>query len=191
MSNSSFVNQINSIRQIIPAYYLPPIFFMGIIGNTLNIIVFARSRLRTNVSSWYFICLSISQIGLLFSNCLFRIISYGWSYGYDIAETVSAVCKFRVYVTILFIVLSRHFLCLITIDRWMKTSRSAWLRQKSSPKYAKWFISLSVIFWTVFSIHAPIGFQSASNTCLVALPGKYLCNYFMLFTILLLVLFLS
>jgi hypothetical protein len=168
MSNSSFVNQINSIRQIVPAYFLPPIFLMGIIGNTLNIIVFARSRLRANVSSWYFICLSISQIGSLFSSCLARIISSGWSYGYDIGGIFLGVCKSRAYATTLFTALSRYFLCLITIDRWMKTSRSAWLRQKSSPKYAKWFITLGVTFWTVFTIHAPIGFQTVSNIC--ALP---------------------
>jgi hypothetical protein len=150
---------------------------MGIIGNTLNIIIFGRSRLRTNVSSRYSICLSLTQIGILFSNCLFRIISYGWSYGYDIDATVSAVCKSRAYVTILFIVLSRHFLCLITIDRWMKTSRSAWLRQKSSPKYAKWFIILSFIFWTVFSIHAPIGLQSASHNCTVPAGDTYALFY--------------
>ena len=165
MSNSSFVNQINSIRQIIPAYYLPPIFFIGIIGNSLNIIVFARSRLRTNVSSWYFICLSTSQIGYLSSSCLARIIGSGWSYGYDIGGIFVGVCKSRAYATTLFTALFRYFLCLITVDRWMKTSRLAWLRQKSSPKYAKWFITLGVTFWTVFSVHAPIGFQTVSNVC--------------------------
>ena len=177
MSNSSFVNQINSIRQIIPAYVLPPIFFFGIIGNSLNIIVFSRSRLRTNVSSWYFISLSISQIGLLTSNCLFRIISSGWSYGYDISLILSGLCKFRIYVTILSVVLCRHFLCLITIDRWMKTSQSVWLRQKSSPKYAKWFIILSVIFWTVFSIHTLIGYQIVSNACTIPSGTPYYLFY--------------
>jgi hypothetical protein len=156
---------------------------MGIIGNTLNIIIFGRSRLRTNVSSWYFICLSLTQIGILFSNCLFRIISYGWSYGYDIGATVPGVCKSRAYATILLIALSRHFLCLITIDRWMKTSRSAWLRQKSSPKYAKWFISLGVTFWTVFSIHTPIGYQVVSNICTIP-PGSTYQLFFSIYSIL-------
>ena len=179
MSNSSFVNQINSIRQIIPAYYLPPVFFLGVIGNSLNIIIFARTRLRTNVGSWYFICLSISQIALLLSNCLSRIISYGWSPGYDIGGLVSAVCKLRVYVFVVSLILSRHFLCLITIDRWMKTSRSAWLRQKSSPKYAKWIIILSFIFWTIFSVHILIGFQSVSNVCIA--PSQTYFSFYLIY----------
>jgi hypothetical protein len=114
---------------------------------------------------------------VLLFRCLVRIITYGWNYDYDIGGIFPSVCKFRVYVSVLFMALTRHFLCLITIDRWMKTSRSAWLRQKSSPKYAKWFIILSFIFWTVFSIHAPIGLQSASHNCTVPAEDTYALFY--------------
>ncbi|UJR13201.1 hypothetical protein I4U23_000223 [Adineta vaga] len=100
------------------------------------------------MTSLYWInCLSISQLISLISNGLYRIISTGWSNGYDFSQQSADLCKFRVYSYVFSIALSRHFLCLISLDRWMKTSRSVSLREKSSRKYARWLIPLSFLFW--------------------------------------------
>ena len=69
MSISSFVNEINLIRRIIPSYYLLPLFFVGMIDNILNIMTFFLvGRLDAGVISWYFMCLFLSQIGFLLYN---------------------------------------------------------------------------------------------------------------------------
>jgi len=178
MSNSSFVVELSLVRSRLAGYYLPPIFFFGIIGNILNLIIFSRNRLRQNVVSWYFICLSISQILFLFYNCLYRIITTGWNNGYDLAATVVGLCKFRAYGFILWLALSRHFLCLISLDRWMKTSRNVTIREKSSPQYAKWLILMSFIFWCLFSVHGPIGYNIIStNGCTSMVGGSYQLLY--------------
>ncbi|CAF3718469.1 unnamed protein product, partial [Adineta steineri] len=106
--------------------------------NVANILIFSYGRLRTNICSWYFICLSISQILSLFFNGLYRIIVNGWNNGYDYSQISMDLCKFRGYGFVLSVVLSRHFLCLILLDRWMITSRSASLRNKSSLKVGRW-----------------------------------------------------
>ena len=68
MSNSSIVIEVNSIRSRIADCYFPLIFVMDILGNVMNIIIFSRVKLRENVGSWYFICLSISEILFLLYN---------------------------------------------------------------------------------------------------------------------------
>lgn len=177
MSNSSLVVELSIIRSRIAAYYLPPIFLFGMIGNVLNILVFSRERLRMNVVSWYFICLSISQILFLLYNCLYRMITAGWNDGYDLAATIIALCKFRAYGFILYLALSRHFLCLISIDRWMKISHRVSIRQMSSLRYARWIILISVSFWMIFSLHGPIGYGITSNGCTSMVGGSYQLLY--------------
>jgi hypothetical protein len=159
MSATSIASQINLFRKAISSYYLLPIFIIGMGSSIVNIIIFARRKLRSNVCSWYFICVSLAQILLLFFSGLYRTIVTGWSNGFDLTQTSSGLCKFRGYGFLLSLALSRYFLCLVSLDRWMKTSRSAWLRQKSSPKVARWLIGQGVLFWMLFTIHALFGFQ--------------------------------
>ncbi|UJR11865.1 hypothetical protein I4U23_016044 [Adineta vaga] len=183
MSSTNLISQLNSIRLFLPAYYLPFIFVFGIVGNCLSIIIFTRNHLRMNVISWYFICLSFNQIGFLLYNCLYRIITLGWSNGYDLAGTNSFLCKFRSYGFILFLALSRHFLCLISIDRLMKTSRLASIRQKTSPPYARWYLKISFTFWILFCLHGPIGYQSTSNSGCTSMTGDYYQLFYTIHTI--------
>ncbi|CAF0838757.1 unnamed protein product [Adineta steineri] len=104
----------------------------------------------------------------------------GINMGYDLARTTPSLCKFRAYGFVFSIVLARHFLCLISLDRWMVTSKWVWLRQKSSPKIARWLISLSFIFWMLFTIHVPIGYQSIPTIGCIPPPRS---NYQLFYSI--------
>ncbi|CAF4098834.1 unnamed protein product, partial [Adineta steineri] len=94
------------------------------------------------------------------------------------------LCKFRVYGSTLSVALSRHFLCLILLDRWMITSRSASLRNKSSLKYGRWLILFSFVFWMLFSLHVPIGNPSVtlSSGCMPP-PGSTYAIFYTVYTI--------
>lgn len=169
---STLISQLSKIHSTVCAYYLPVVFLIGIFSNLANIIVFRRGNLRKNVCSWYFICLSIAQIILLFASGLYRIISAGWSNGYDLSSTSTPLCKFRTYLPIFSLTTSRHFLCLICMDRWMKTSHSIRVRDKSSPKYGRWLIVCSFIFWMIYALHAVIWFPDVSIAGCVPASGS-------------------
>ncbi|CAF4098842.1 unnamed protein product [Adineta steineri] len=84
MSSTAIV--LNNIYIGIATYYLPVVFVIGLFTNVANILIFSYGRLRTNICSWYFICLSISQILILFFSGLYRMIVTGWNNGYDYSQ---------------------------------------------------------------------------------------------------------
>ncbi|CAF1100424.1 unnamed protein product [Adineta steineri] len=175
---------LNNIYTGIATYYLPVVFVIGLFTNVANVLIFSYGRLRTNICSWYFICLSISQILSLFFNGLYRIIVTGWNNGYDYSQISMDLCKFKIYGSVLSVVLSRHFLCLILLDRWMITSRLASLRNKSSLKYGRWLILFSFVFWMLFTLHVPIGNPSVrlSSGCMPP-PGSTYAIFYTVYTI--------
>ncbi|CAF1288116.1 unnamed protein product, partial [Adineta steineri] len=182
MSSTAVV--LNNIYIGITRYYFPVVFVSGLFTNVANILIFSYGRLRTNICSWYFICLSISQILSLFFNGLYRMIVIGWNNGYDYSQISMDLCKFRIYGSVLSVALSRHFLCLILLDRWMITSRSASLRNKSSLKYGRWVILFSFVFWMLFSLQVPIGNPSVtlSSGCMPP-PGSTYAIFYTVYTI--------
>lgn len=159
----SLLIPISQIQIQIIRYEEPVILVLGNLGNMTNIFIFGRRELRKNVCSRYFICLSLAHLLLLNSLCLARIITT--STGNNVFQYIMSLCKLRTYVYELSILLSRYFLCLISIDRWMITSSSAWLRQLSSIRVSRWLIIIGIIFWAIYSSHAAIGFQIGPVEC--------------------------
>ncbi|CAF1390196.1 unnamed protein product [Adineta steineri] len=107
----------------------------------------------------------------------------GWNNGYDYTQISMDLCKFRGYGFVLSVVLSRHFLCLILLDRWMITSRSASLRNKSSLKVGRWVILFSFVFWMLFSLQVPIGNPSAPGFGCGPMPGSTYQMFYLIYTV--------
>jgi hypothetical protein len=165
----SLLRQVSQVQLQIIRYEEPIILVLGNFGNVINILIFGRGDLRKNVCSWYFICLSLAHLLLLDSFCLSRIIVT--LTGDNVFQYISSLCKLRAYAIELSILLSRYFLCLISIDRWMITSSSAWLRQQSSARVSRWLIITGMVVWPIFSLHAPVGYQPTPIECLPS-PGS-------------------
>ncbi|UJR13138.1 hypothetical protein I4U23_000162 [Adineta vaga] len=149
--------QLSDLSTDLVLYYLIPIYIIGILGNIFNVIIFSRHTLRLNRCSQYFIGMSIAQIIFFNSLAITRIIIY--STGYDLGRTISILCKIRNYPFVFGMGLMRQFLCLISIDRWIATTKNANIRRLSSPRTIRGLIIGSTLFWLLFSIHAPIGYQ--------------------------------
>ncbi|CAF2580654.1 unnamed protein product [Rotaria sp. Silwood2] len=167
----SLISQFSKIQLLIIRYEEPVILVLGNIGNTVNIWIFLQRDLRKNVCSWYFISLSIAHLLLLDSFCLPRIIIT--STGDNVFRYISILCKLRAYATELTLLLSRYFLCLISIDRWMVTSSNAWIRQQSSSRVARWLIIIGIAFFTISSLHAAIGYQTNPVECTPPFGSTY------------------
>ena len=172
---TSLASRLLDIGAQLVRYELPFIFVFGITTNLINVMIFSRRILRKNVCSWYFISLSLLHFLLLIIICTQSIIAT-WT-GYNMAAYVLGFCKIRQYLFDLITSLSRHFLYLISIDRWMVTSSNAWLRQKSSPRIARWLIVTGIIFWAVFNLHSPIQFRIVSNSCTASSTSTYFFFY--------------
>ena len=158
-------------------YGSPFIVVIGTFTNLVNIMVFSRRIVRKNVCSWYFILLSLFHLLLLVFLCMHSII-VTWT-GYNMAAYVLSFCKIRQYIFDVITCLSRHFLCLISIDRWMVTSSHVWLRQKSSPRIAFWLIITGILFWSIFNIHSLIQFNIIFNACTASSASTYFFFYSM------------
>lgn len=169
---SSKLLQINSQ---LSRYELPFILLIGILTNIMNLLIFSRRTTRQNVCSWYFFCLSLIHLLILMTMCSQTALT-PWT-GYNISGSIVIFCKIRQYLFDLLTSLSRHLICLISIDRWMITSSNVWLRRQSSPRIARWIILISVIFWSLFNIHALIEFNIISNICTTSTASTYFFFY--------------
>jgi len=55
----------------------------------------------------------------------------------------------------------------------MVTSSNAWIRQQSSIRLSRWLIIIGIIFWTIFSLHAAIGYQTGPIECTPPFGSTY------------------
>lgn len=168
---TSFYVQLDNIRSFLDVYALPVILIVGNLTNLINAFVFSRRRMWTNVCSWYFFCLSLAHLLLLNSSCLPRLI-VTWS-GYDYGKDNAIYCKIRSYLFHLSLLLSRQFITLISIDRWLITSAHVRLRRQSSPQTTRWLIAASILCSSLYSIHVLVGYGPNTLGCYPAAGAQY------------------
>ncbi|UJR20121.1 hypothetical protein I4U23_023253 [Adineta vaga] len=172
---STLASQLREIVAYIHGYYLIPIFIFGIAGNLMNVIIFSRNTLKHTTCSLYFISLSIIHVFVLCFGCLTRIVIT--LSGFDLTRYSLFFCKFRVYFFVAGIAISRYYLCLISIDRWLVTSLNAPTRRLSNFPIIRRILIISTIAWLIFNLHVPIGFRQEANGCVPSSDGFYLTFY--------------
>jgi len=175
MTTYTLTQYLSELTVSLTKYYLTPIYIIAMIGNIFNILIFSRRMLRSNGCSKYFIGMSINQILLLNTFGITRIVTR--IIGYDLGQSIAALCKIRMYIYILSLGLVRQFLCLISFDRWIVSARYEHIRKLSSSIYIRWLIVGSVLFWLLFSIHGIIGFDIAARGCIAATGSTYAYFY--------------
>ncbi|UJR18802.1 hypothetical protein I4U23_005708 [Adineta vaga] len=167
------------VEQLISRYLLIMIVVIGTFSNLATIIIFRQKHLRSTSCSWYFMSMALCHLLYIDLGCLSRAIA-AWA-GFHPSLVSSALCKLWSYLTGYLLILSRHFLCLIAIDRWMVTSRNIKLRRCSSRKIAQWLIIIGSIFWALFNIHLLIKFRiEIGDGCSASDDSSYLLFYIIL-----------
>ncbi|CAF1632225.1 unnamed protein product [Adineta ricciae] len=165
--------QIQIIRSL-----LTPVYIISNLTNLANILIFLQPTLRSHVCSYYFIGASLAHLLYLNMGCSTRVI-WAWT-GYDLSLKSLIFCQTRVYFVIFGLSASRYLLCLISIDRWMITSRNALTRQLSSSKTARRMIIGGIVFLLLIIIHAPFAYVLTDTIPCGPSPQS---NLFMLYTI--------
>jgi hypothetical protein len=127
------------------------ILLIGIVGNGMNIYVFASVRIyRTTPCSFYFLVGSIYNIVYILINVTSRIISVG--YGINVVSIATIWCKVRQFCLITLSLITLSCSCLATIDQYLATSQSVHLRRWSNIKWAHRIVSAVMIFWIIHGI---------------------------------------
>ncbi|CAF1043918.1 unnamed protein product [Adineta ricciae] len=145
-------NSVNAFSIQFNRYASIVIFISGVIGNTLNIVVFTRPRLFNNPCSTYFFWSSIANISVLLFGLVSRFLSDG--FGIDPVSNNLGFCRFRYYVLHSSMVLSSWLTILAGIDRYCISSRSAHRRQQSNLKNSRYLVAVTAFIILAGYSHA-------------------------------------
>jgi hypothetical protein len=161
---------INFATREINIYLGIPFFIVGVIGGTLNIIVFLSLKtFRQNSCAFFLTVMSFVNIGQLVFSLLSRVMISG--FGIDWTQSSLAFCKFRNYCLQLCALMSYTCMCLATIDQFLATSLSRRLQQLFNIKRAYGLCLSFSILWFLHGIPSLIWYNIISPT-----PGEPTCT---------------
>lgn len=133
---------------------VPIIIFLGIVSNSLNVVILSRPNLIHHACSCYFLSLAI--VNLFYSSVIMTINLLADGYQFDLSLSSSFACKFISYLLNLCPYLSLYLIVLASIDRYCASSLHVSIRRFNSVRVARWaigllFISLmGIMSWAFF-----------------------------------------
>lgn len=168
------IESLATLGTLLLRYILPFIIAIGVIGNTLNIIVLTRSALHRHACSRYFLALAINNLFYSSIALIHRLLSSG--YQLNLSNSSLIACKIITYISTLNAFLSPYLIVFASIDRYCASSTRARIRSFSSIRVAKWSIGGIFLFYALFFIHIIIlaDFRNAGGAiCLVQADTTY------------------
>ncbi|CAF1252433.1 unnamed protein product [Rotaria sp. Silwood1] len=130
---------------------VPFIIIIGIIGNSINIIVLTRSALYNHSCSRYFLALAGNNLFLSSAFLINRLLITG--YQLDLTKISLLSCKFIQYVTGVCVVISPYFIVLASIDRYCASSKNIQRRKFSNIRITRWALIFVVILIGLYYIN--------------------------------------
>ncbi|CAF1202539.1 unnamed protein product [Adineta steineri] len=160
-----------------------PVLIAGIIGETLNIIVFmSLHTFRQNSCAFYLLIMSCVNIGQLISGLFTRILIAG--FGIDWTLSSLFYCKFRAYCRQVCALISLSCFCFATIDQFLATSFRAYWQQWSNIKVAQRLCLITSVIWILHGIPCLIYFniiQSTTTGSLSCIPTNAIFNQYYIY----------
>ncbi|CAF1302517.1 unnamed protein product [Adineta steineri] len=157
-----------------------PVLIAGIIGETLNIIVFmSLHTFRQSSCAFYLLIMSCVDIGQLITGLFTRILIAG--FGIDWTLSSLFYCKFRAYFRQVCALISLSCFCFATIDQFLATSSRVYWQQWSNIKVARRLCLITSIIWILHGIPCLIYFniiQSTTTGSLSCTPTNTIFNQY-------------
>jgi len=153
---------------------------IGLIGNSINVLVFSSSiHYRKSSCAFYLLMSAVFNIIYISMNYIPRFVSQVSKY--DLLRYSIVWCKMRSFGVITFPLITLTCSCLATIDQYLSTSQNVHLRRLSQIKLARRMVILLTVVWTIHGV-APLVFNniSPSQTCESAHFGYNLYRIFYL-----------
>ena len=140
-----------TITNFVTIYCGVPILIVGVMGCILVSIVFlSLQTFRKSSCALYLTVMSMMNIGQLMFSLGPRIMVV--TLGFDGSESSLFYCKFRGYITHVFVGCSLTWLCLATIDQYFATCfRPRW-QQWCNTRVAKYLIIITITVWMLHGI---------------------------------------
>jgi hypothetical protein len=171
----STLQTINFVNSFISVYIFYFVIIAGLIGNTINSLVFTQLTLfRRNQSAFYLTIAAVFESFQLIFISLIRVIAT--DFGYDPARNSLVWCKLRIYLTQFGSTVASITVCFAAIDQYLSTSYHIRLRQISTFKLAQRLVVALIIFATLYSIPSAVFEQIQSSLGCAIYNPKY--NYF-------------
>lgn len=172
-SEAIFIEHLNFIASQTNRYLSIGILVFGFLGNLLNCLTFSQRTLRLNSCAAFFLASSITNLIVLISGVMVRLLA-GWRI--DLTETISWICKLRIFVLYVSRTIACWLITMATIDRWLLSSKNVVLRQLSTLKNAQHSIIMVIliailiyieIFYCVDAnqLNAPVKCTAISPVC--------------------------
>ena len=139
------MNTLRSVQWHYNRIALPICFFLGNIGNVLNLIIFCQRSSRANSCLLYFLSASIIDFFILNFLLVLRLIAEMWNI--NPGQTSIWFCGWRTYTINCLFLMYRSSILLACIDRMCASSKNGWIRTWSQPKIAYRMIAINCIFW--------------------------------------------
>ncbi|UJR11668.1 hypothetical protein I4U23_015849 [Adineta vaga] len=139
------------ISQQVTIYAGLSLAIIGLIGNSMNILIFSTLlSYRTTSCTFYFLISSLFNIAYVIINLISRIISAG--YGIDPTRTSLAWCKIRQFCLFTLSLITITCSCLATIDQYFASSQNANIRRWSNIKLTHRLVCIVMIVWCIHGI---------------------------------------
>jgi hypothetical protein len=123
-------------------YFSIFIFFFGVIGNILNILILSQRTFRFNPCIFFFLTSSIANLISILAGLIPRILS---SWNADLTTTNDLLCKLRAFIIFTSRTIALWLIMFATIDRWIISSTNTQRRQLSSLKNAQRSVLILII----------------------------------------------
>lgn len=133
---------------------IPIILFLGILGNSLNIIILRQKKLKRHSCTLYFIALSINNLVYISICIMSNLLNDGFGISLDSHSNI--FCKLNTYLLNLCPQIAVYMLVLTSIDRYCSSSNHVHRRRLSNPRTAQWSISIAVLFAIIFILNNAI-----------------------------------
>jgi hypothetical protein len=148
-SDAEAITRLSTVGLHLTRYSLIIIVILGLFGNTLNILVFRQSKLRSNPCSFYLMSAAYANLIWIIAGPCIRMIS---TFGLDLSERIAILCKIRHFIIYSLQSLSIMYVALGTIDRFLISSMKVKYRRLSSLQNAhRLTIIVSIIYCLIFA----------------------------------------
>ncbi|CAF3569815.1 unnamed protein product [Adineta steineri] len=144
---SSFPINFALLNQIINRYISIVLLFFGIIGNTLNILVFTRKIFRNNICVTYFLGSTIFDFLAIIIGLIPRPLN---GFNVDPTQSSAVICKLKFFISYLSGYTAAWFIGFASIKRYLSSSTNVNTRQLITMKRAR----LSMVFVILFGFLA-------------------------------------
>lgn len=130
---------------------LPIIIVVGVIGNSINIVVLTRPSLYNHACSRYFLALATNYLFYSVVVIVNGLLVSG--YEVDLSQGSDILCKVITYVISVCIAIAPYFIILALIDRYCASSMDAQRRKFSHIHVTRWALMIVITLFALYFIN--------------------------------------